>query len=95
MDLTCFSIGFVKQPNRVSRRGYKTGYQVGHEFAVTQGARNIAALAELKEGQAVSVEATEDASGVLSATSVKLAEAKEEMAAPVAPEPATEPAAKL
>ena len=43
----CFSIGFVKQPNRVSRRGYKTGYQVGHEFAVTQGARNIAALAEL------------------------------------------------
>ena len=43
----CFSIGFVKQPDRTSRRGYKTGYQVSHEFAVTQGARSIKALAEL------------------------------------------------
>ena len=34
----CFSIGFVRQPDRTGRRGYKTGYQVAHEFAVTQGA---------------------------------------------------------
>jgi hypothetical protein len=45
----CFSIGFVRQPNRVSRRGYKTGYQVAHRFAVTQGERSISCLEELKE----------------------------------------------
>ena len=33
----CFSIGFVRQPDRGSRKGYRTGYQVSHEFAVTQG----------------------------------------------------------
>jgi hypothetical protein len=27
----CFSIDFVRQPNRVSRKGYKTGYQVSHD----------------------------------------------------------------
>ena len=43
----CFSIGFVRQPNRQGRRGYRTGYQVSHEFAVTQGARSVKALAEL------------------------------------------------
>ena len=43
----CFSIGFVKQPDRTSRKGYRTGYQVSHEFAVTQGARSIKALADL------------------------------------------------
>src|SRR5690242_21296445 len=36
----CFSIGFVRQPHRPGRRGYKTGYQVSHEFAVVQGARS-------------------------------------------------------
>jgi hypothetical protein len=45
----CFSIGFVRQPDRGRRRGYKTGYQVSHEFAVTQGARSIKALAELRQ----------------------------------------------
>src|SRR2546427_8197482 len=45
----CFSIGFVRQPNRTSRRGYKTGYQVSHEFAVAQGASGIACLASLHE----------------------------------------------
>jgi hypothetical protein len=45
----CFSIGFVRQPNRVSRKGYKTGYQVSHEFAVTQGATGIACLEALRE----------------------------------------------
>jgi hypothetical protein len=45
----CFSIGFVRQPGRTDRRGYKTGYQVSHEFAVTQGARSIECLHELSE----------------------------------------------
>jgi hypothetical protein len=39
----------VRQPNRTSRRGYKTGYQVSHEFAVTQGAQSVACLHELRE----------------------------------------------
>ena len=43
----CFSIGFVRQPDRETRRGYRTGYQVSHEFAVTQGARSVKALSEL------------------------------------------------
>ena len=43
----CFSIGFVRQPGRTTRRGYKTGYQVSHEFAVTQGARSVSCLHEL------------------------------------------------
>lgn len=45
----CFSIGFVRQSNRQDRKGYKTGYQVAHEFAVTQGAESIACLHELRE----------------------------------------------
>jgi hypothetical protein len=45
----CFSIGFVRQPDRTSRRGYKTGYQVAHEFAVTQGASSIDSLHALRE----------------------------------------------
>lgn len=43
----CFSIGFIKQPSRRTRRGYKTGYQVSHEFAVTQGSKNLKTLEEL------------------------------------------------
>ena len=43
----CFSIGFVRQPNRVSRRGYKTGWQVVHRFVVVQGARSLSCLREL------------------------------------------------
>jgi hypothetical protein len=43
----CFSIGFVRQPDRLSRRRYKTGYQVSHEFAVTQGAKSVSCLHEL------------------------------------------------
>src|SRR4051794_37656136 len=43
----CFSIGFVKQPDRVGRRGYRTGYQVSHEFSVTQGVSSLASLAQL------------------------------------------------
>jgi len=43
----CFSIGFVRQPSRPGRAGYRTGYQVSHEFAVTQGAKSLACLDEL------------------------------------------------
>jgi hypothetical protein len=45
----CFSVGFVRQPDRPGRRGYKTGFQVSHEFAVTQGAKSISCLYELVE----------------------------------------------
>jgi hypothetical protein len=45
----CFSIGFVRQPCRPGRKGYKTGYQVSHEFAVTQGAKSLSCLIELEE----------------------------------------------
>ncbi len=45
----CFSLGFVRQPDRARRKGYKTGYQVAHEFAVTQGARSLACLQQLRE----------------------------------------------
>jgi hypothetical protein len=44
----CFSIGFVRQPHRTNRRGYKTGYQVSHRFAVTQGVKSIACLERLR-----------------------------------------------
>jgi hypothetical protein len=43
----CFSIGFVRQGDRAGRKGYKTGYQVSHEFAVTQGAKSVSCLHEL------------------------------------------------
>lgn len=43
----CFSIGFVRQPDRTGRKGYKTGYQVSHEFAVTQGAKSVGCLEDL------------------------------------------------
>jgi LAGLIDADG endonuclease len=45
----CFSIGFVRQANRAGRNGYKTGYQVAHEFAVTQGAQSVSVLHDLRE----------------------------------------------
>jgi hypothetical protein len=45
----CFSIGFVRQPDRAGRRGYRTGFQVSHEFAVTQGASGVACLESLRE----------------------------------------------
>jgi hypothetical protein len=44
----CFSIHFVRQAERLGRRGYRTGYQVAHEFAVTQGARSVKCLRLLK-----------------------------------------------
>jgi hypothetical protein len=45
----CFSINFIRQPHRNNRRGYKTGFQVAHEFAVTQGAKSVACLQLLME----------------------------------------------
>jgi hypothetical protein len=45
----CFSIGFVRQPGGSGRSGYRTGYQVAHEFAVTQGASSVDCLYELRE----------------------------------------------
>jgi LAGLIDADG DNA endonuclease family protein len=44
----CFSISVVRQPNRTNRMGYRTGYQLTHEFVVTQGARSVDCLRELK-----------------------------------------------
>ena len=35
----CFSIGFVRQPSRPNRVGYKTGVQVTRGFTVTQACR--------------------------------------------------------
>lgn len=40
----CFSIHIVRQPQRAKRRGYKTGFQVAHEFAVAQGAKSVESL---------------------------------------------------
>src|ERR1022692_5250772 len=40
----CFSINFIRQPHRYNRRGYKTGFQMAHEFAVTQGASSVESL---------------------------------------------------
>ena len=44
----CFSIGFIRQQDRIGRRGYTTGWQVAHEFAVTQGAKSIECLHSLR-----------------------------------------------
>jgi LAGLIDADG endonuclease len=45
----CFSIGLVRQPDRTGRSGYRTGYQVSHDFVVTQGASSVECLYELRE----------------------------------------------
>ena len=45
----CFSIGLIRQPDRKGRKGCKTGYQVFHEFAVTQGAKSLGCLQELHD----------------------------------------------
>src|SRR5436190_13107744 len=45
----CFSIGFVRQQDRPARKGYKTGYQVSHDFVVVQGASSAHCLEELRE----------------------------------------------
>ena len=49
----CFSLGLVKQSDKKEkhriRRGYKTGYQVFYEFAVTQGESSLKSLNDLKD----------------------------------------------
>ena len=45
----CFSIGFVRQWDTPTRKGYRTGYQVAHEFAVTQGAQSVQCLHDLRD----------------------------------------------
>src|SRR6266850_1931791 len=45
----CFSIGLVRQPDRGRRKGYSTGYQVSHDFRVTQGAKSLHALEAIRE----------------------------------------------
>ncbi|MEK9131315.1 MAG: LAGLIDADG family homing endonuclease [Patescibacteria group bacterium] len=44
----CFSVNFIKQQDRKEakriRKGYKTGYQIAHEFAVTQGEKSLESL---------------------------------------------------
>lgn len=44
----CFSVGFIRQHDRMGRRGYRSGFQVAHEFAVTQGVGSLSALQELQ-----------------------------------------------
>ena len=44
----CFSINLVRQAGSGTRNGYKTGYQIGHSFAVVQGARSIETLQALR-----------------------------------------------
>jgi LAGLIDADG endonuclease len=45
----CFSVGFVRQPNRGTRKGYVAGYQVFHRFVVTQSAGSRACLEDLHQ----------------------------------------------
>jgi hypothetical protein len=45
----CFSIHLWRQPHRANRRGYKTGFQVAHQFVVTQGAKSVECLAMMQE----------------------------------------------
>jgi LAGLIDADG endonuclease len=45
----CFSIGFVRQPDRPGRRGYSSGYQVFHRFVVTQGVGSVDCLEDLRD----------------------------------------------
>src|ERR1700736_236774 len=45
----CFSVSFVRQNDRGSRRGYRLGFQVAPRFIVSQGASSVACLEELVE----------------------------------------------
>jgi hypothetical protein len=44
----CFSVGFIKQPDRAKRKGYALGVQVWCEFRVTQGEKSLDALKKLQ-----------------------------------------------
>jgi len=45
----CFSIGVVQQKSTLIRKGYRLGYQIFHEFAVTQGKKSLEALQEIQK----------------------------------------------
>ena len=49
----CFSINFIKQIDKKEksriRKGYKTGFQVAHEFAITQGISSLESLKMIKD----------------------------------------------
>ena len=45
----CFSINLVRQPHRSNRRGYRTGFQVAHQFVVTQGAKSVESLQTMQQ----------------------------------------------
>lgn len=49
----CFSIGSVRQPDRQEsdrlRKGYRSGYQIAHEFAVTQGESSKSSLEAIQQ----------------------------------------------
>jgi hypothetical protein len=45
----CFSINFIRQPDRPGRKGYSTGYQVAHEFAVVQGTKSVDCLHMMRD----------------------------------------------
>jgi hypothetical protein len=39
----------VRQPHRSNRRGHRTGFQVAHQFVVTQGAKSIEYLQTMQQ----------------------------------------------
>lgn len=45
----CFSIHLWRQPHRENRRGYRTGFQVAHQFVVTQGVKSLECLQLIQE----------------------------------------------
>ena len=45
----CFTIGFIKQPDRPDRKGYRLGLQPYYEFAVTQSISSKESLLQLKD----------------------------------------------
>jgi hypothetical protein len=45
----CFSLGLVRQAGGVNRAAYRSGYQIFHEFVVTQGARSVGCLYRLQQ----------------------------------------------
>ena len=48
----CFSINFVKQPDRKAglriRKGYKIGYQIAYDFTTVQGESSLRSLKKMK-----------------------------------------------
>jgi len=45
----CFSAGIVRQDDRPGRKGYRLHHQIFHEFAVTQGAKSLSVLEDIRD----------------------------------------------